>query len=376
MFVTGVVYADADGDGAYDAGEGTGGVQVSAGEAVATSWAAGGYVAPIPRTGAVEVVFDAADGPVAVSVRPGGENVKLDLVDGRVIHAAGDLTLLAGATEARLLTAAGAMLTGNAADNRLQGGPGDDHIHAGAGMDTIVFRAPRAEYEIVEAGDVVTVTHLGGDPAGEGADRITGAEALAFADMTVALAPPDPDPDPDAPPEPGGTYELTGQVRLPVGAPLGGVTLQMTLPGAAPRTVTTAADGSFAMAHDGGAAVLTAVPGAAETAGITVSDALQVLRMAIGLDGDSPADAFDFIAADTDRNGRVEVGDALAVLRMAIGLPSEGVGGHVLIDGDPGPQSAGAVAFDPDVEAVLDGDRHLDLVAVHLGDLGMDDLGA
>jgi hypothetical protein len=376
LFVTGVILDDADGDGEYDVGEGVGGLQVTVGGATVTSGAAGGYVAAVPQSGTVEVVFAAPGGPVTVSTTLAGENVKLDLVDGRVVQASGDLTLLEGATDARILGAAGATLTGNAADNRLQGGPGDDMIDAGAGADTIVFRAPRAQYEIVEEGDIVTVTHVGEGAAGDGTDRVTGAEALEFADMTVALAPPA-DPG-EGEGDPGGAFELTGHVRLPGGAPLGGVAIRMTLPDGETGSTTTAPDGSFAMSHDGGAVALTTVPGADPPApGITASDALQVLRMAIGIDPDGgAADAFDFIAADVDRNGRVEVVDAVEVLRHVIGQPAEGAGDYVLIDGDPGPQSRDAVVYDAVVDAVLDGDTSLDLAAVPLGDVGIGDLPA
>ena len=393
LFVTGVIYDDADGDGAYDVGEGTGGAQVTVAGMVTESWAAGGYVAALPQSGPVAVTFDAPGGPVTVSVPTGGENVKLDLVDGRTVHASGDLALQAGATDARILGAAGATLTGNEADNRLQGGAGDDVIDAAGGTDTIVFRAPRADYEITEAGGTVTVTHSGGNTTGDGTDRITNAEALEFADMTVTLdplaeppeppepaeppAPPEPAETPE-PPVPDGAHALTGHVRLPGGAPAEGVALRMTLPGGESRTATTAPDGGFAMSHDGGEVVLTAATGGtAPVSGLTVSDALQALRLAIGLDPDGAApDRFDFIAADVDRNGRVEVGDALNILRAAIGLPAEGAGGYVLIDGDPGPQSATAVAHDAEVEAVLDGDTRLDLMALRLGDIGASDLPA
>jgi hypothetical protein len=62
---------------------------------------------------------------------------------------------------------------------------------------------------------------------------------------------------------------------------------------------------------------------AAGDARITVLDALDVLRMAVGLTPSfGPARAQHFVAADLNLDGRITVLDALEVLRAAVGLQS------------------------------------------------------
>ncbi|HBV55086.1 MAG TPA: hypothetical protein DEF12_08645 [Rhodobacteraceae bacterium] len=54
---------------------------------------------------------------------------------------------------------------------------------------------------------------------------------------------------------------------------------------------------------------------------IQVTDALNALRLSLGLDPTyGAADAFDFLQADVDQNGKVQVTDALAILRISLGL--------------------------------------------------------
>ncbi len=52
-----------------------------------------------------------------------------------------------------------------------------------------------------------------------------------------------------------------------------------------------------------------------------MTDALNALRLSLGLDPTyGAADAFDFLQADVDQNGKVQVTDALAILRISLGL--------------------------------------------------------
>ncbi|MFB9150073.1 beta strand repeat-containing protein [Roseovarius ramblicola] len=67
--------------------------------------------------------------------------------------------------------------------------------------------------------------------------------------------------------------------------------------------------------------------------GIGVSDALNALRLAVGLDPSfGPASAMDFIAADVDQNGQVGVSDALDILRFAVGLETGNAPRWVFMD--------------------------------------------
>lgn len=57
---------------------------------------------------------------------------------------------------------------------------------------------------------------------------------------------------------------------------------------------------------------------------ITAADALNVLRLSVGLPPAwGKADAMDFIAADINQDGQVTAADALSILRAAVGLESE-----------------------------------------------------
>jgi hypothetical protein len=84
-YVVGVAYEDANGNGAYDAGEGVGGLAVvpSKGSSYAVTSASGGYAIPLPqKTGALQVQLQKGDGTVIVQRDADleGDNVKLDFV--------------------------------------------------------------------------------------------------------------------------------------------------------------------------------------------------------------------------------------------------------------------------------------------------------
>lgn len=87
-FLLGVVYADLNGSGFYEAGEGLGGVTIqavgAAGTYTITSMSAGGYQAQLPP-GVYNITFSGAGFGSAVTYRNitiGGENIKLDGVRG------------------------------------------------------------------------------------------------------------------------------------------------------------------------------------------------------------------------------------------------------------------------------------------------------
>ncbi|MCC5999879.1 MAG: VCBS domain-containing protein [Pararhodobacter sp.] len=68
---------------------------------------------------------------------------------------------------------------------------------------------------------------------------------------------------------------------------------------------------------------------------MTAPDALEVLRMSVGLEPSfGPATAYDYIAADINRDGQVNAADALEVLRHGVGLESDHAPGWVFIDAD------------------------------------------
>ncbi|MBP2296818.1 Calx-beta domain-containing protein [Azospirillum rugosum] len=88
-------------------------------------------------------------------------------------------------------------LNGGAGDDTLNGGDGNDRfeasggtddINGGAGNDAVVFTDAWANYDIVNSGTTVTVTHARGTKA-DGVARVTAAEELRFTDKTVDLTP-------------------------------------------------------------------------------------------------------------------------------------------------------------------------------------------
>jgi Ca2+-binding RTX toxin-like protein len=172
-FLTGVAYRDANGDHAYEPGEGLGGLTVTAvasagGQSVTQTFASGGYNLAL-AAGSYTVTFSASNlAPTTRAVTIGSLNVKLDLVNPAA--ASSGSTTPTGTENADTLTAAvntGAdSLSGLGGDDRLDGGGGNDLLDGGSGADDLY-------------GDAGNDTLLGGDGAdylqgGSGSDRMDG----------------------------------------------------------------------------------------------------------------------------------------------------------------------------------------------------------
>lgn len=88
----------------------------------------------------------------------------------------------------------------------------------------------------------------------------------------------------------------------------------------------------------------------------TAADALEVLRLAVGLEPSfGPATPEVFIAADIDRSGQVTADDALAILRLASGLDSDVQPQWVFVDAsaDLGATVTGRDAVNYETGAIL-----------------------
>ena len=150
--------------------------------------------------------------------------------------------------------------------------------------------------------------------------------------------PPPPEPEPIPPPSPSPPPEpsppalppengISGTVVSRAGNGVGGVSVSARDPGTGDvlAQTTTATDGRFHL-DPGGAADLHlnyAFNGTATTRPVTALDALDALRMAVGLAPSFAPNGFntaDFVAADANRDGRVDALDALDILRVAVGL--------------------------------------------------------
>jgi hypothetical protein len=154
-------------------------------------------------------------------------------------------------------------------------------------------------------------------------DQFENAYTYGLPSFTADLNFPDPDPLP-------GTYQLDLILQGIDGAALGaGTQARVAIGGDGPNLGVTNIDAMGAVQFD--------VPEGAQgmlyvtrdyqqgiDPNITALDALNVLRMAVGLDPSfGPASAQNFIAADINADGRVTALDALEVLRAAVGLPAE-----------------------------------------------------
>lgn len=143
LFITGVAYNDYDKDGFYDVGEQRSGVVVdwlgNSGGAV-TSASAGGYNVRVPGgiNGSAAVSVTAGGVTMNATITMPGTNVKLDVIDGRVLASSHSLTLGAGGIDARLLgISSGNTLAGNDAANVLEGNKGANTLSGMGGNDTL-----------------------------------------------------------------------------------------------------------------------------------------------------------------------------------------------------------------------------------------------
>ncbi len=106
---------------------------------------------------------------------------------------------------------------------------------------------------------------------------------------------------------------------------------------------------------------------------ITALDALQVLRMSVGLDPTwGPATAENYIAADITRDGSVNALDALAILQVAVGQPSAHNAEWVFLDAnaDLSGISRSNVTYETGAEVtIVDSDLSVDMTSILLGNI-------
>jgi len=372
IFLTGVAYTDPDGDRFYSQGEGRADVSISASGEATASTAAGGYALALAEgTGSVEVTFDWDGVPGAATLDMGGRNAKLDIVGGTRLMSSVDLELGAGVVEAGLLGVGDLDLTGNDLDNLLIVGRGDNTIDGGGGDDIVEFGGLLDEYEITVEGGTITVTDTRADHLNEGVNTLTNVATLRFSDG---------DHEPDTTPDPGdGEIRLSGNLGDLAGDPVAGAEVRFTPAGeTAPSHGMTSDDaGAFALGLDEGeSGHLDAqrAHGPGDPA-ITADDALDVLRLAVGLEPSfGPAQPAHFVAADMNGNGKVRSDDALEVLRHAVDLASDHAPRWVFVDAET---DWASLALDVDNTTVprgmeiasLDSDLDVEMTGILLGNM-------
>jgi len=113
---------------------------------------------------------------------------------------------------------------------------------------------------------------------------------------------------------------------------------------------------------------------AASDDAVEVDDALEALRMVVGLsksDG-SEAQWHDYVAADINQNGAVTVNDALSILKAVVGLEDDAPPEWVFVDrdGDYTGMERGSVSYTEGIElASVDSEASLGLTGILLGDI-------
>jgi serralysin len=188
VFVTGVVFDDANGNLFYDIDEGRGGAVFTSGGVAATTPGSGGYALKMaPSDDAlVEIGHGGFSGALRLNV--GGGNGKLDyVVDGPVLVSV-SATIVSGIGDLRLLGVDDLSLTGNGAANRLEGNAGDNVLLGGAGDGTLVGGAGADTMDGGEGSDlyIADVFDFIRDTGTEGFDVLR-LEGDAGRDLDLAL---------------------------------------------------------------------------------------------------------------------------------------------------------------------------------------------
>lgn len=147
VFLTGVAFTDTNRDGFYSIGEARAGVSFSAQTATGITAAAGGYALALTAAAGVRVQGMAGTLSFAFSIGMAVGNVKLDVVNGSTLLTSGNIGLIFGIDNLRLLgnaplqatgNAAANVMTGNVAANTLTGMAGADVINGAGGNDYLL----------------------------------------------------------------------------------------------------------------------------------------------------------------------------------------------------------------------------------------------
>ena len=265
-------------------------------------------------------------------------------------------------------------LIGGAGNDFFVPGPGDDTIIGGGGTNLARFGGEQRDYEILRGPEnTLIVTDLRDEGPNDGTNTLSGIDLLQFSGRFVPL-------------ETVGVDELEldialrGAVTDAQGEALDDVTLTFA-PAEdgwdAPATET-GPDGAFDMIVAKGLAGTLSANRAFDPDADgrpTANDALEVLRMAVGLDPSfGPAQAQNFIAADVNGDGQITATDALDVLRAAVGIASETGPRWVFMDADTDWDGLGLSRTDTAVEtgiriAPQDSDLDIAMTGILLGNM-------
>ncbi|MEX0825662.1 MAG: hypothetical protein WD184_02735 [Acidimicrobiia bacterium] len=137
-FVTGVAYADANGNGRMDLNEGLAGVTITVGNTTALTNAGGGYsIAVQPGTTSVKASGPGFAGAPTASIHVDQFNVGVDFISGVPTPEVRAFAKCDGARPTIMGTAASEAIRGTSADDIIHGLDASDRIWGYAGDDTI-----------------------------------------------------------------------------------------------------------------------------------------------------------------------------------------------------------------------------------------------
>jgi hypothetical protein len=178
-YLTGVVFADRDGDGIMDLGEGLTGVTVSvAGVGSTLSGAGGGWALAAPD-GRYRVTASGSQfrGTATAVARVAGYNVGVDFISGRARGQVFEYRLCAGREPTILGTRRSETIIGTPGADVIQALGGNDTVRGGGGNDLICGGAGDDNLA-GEAGDDRLIGGAGDDTldGGDGTDRCRGGE--------------------------------------------------------------------------------------------------------------------------------------------------------------------------------------------------------
>jgi hypothetical protein len=115
-------------------------------------------------------------------------------------------------------------------------------------------------------------------------------------------------------------------------------------------------------------------PGAAAEGTITSNDAFEALKLAMGLTQlERSVSPYELISADVNQDGRVSTYDAYAIAQIALGKANALSPKFVFLEADQNLSSINrrSVFYDDvaDLRYLQDGQYHVDLIGVLLGDV-------
>ena len=170
------------------------------------------------------------------------------------------------------------------------------------------------------------------------------------------------------------TLLLTSELHDRSGKPMSDFQLSANN-GTSTETYLTSSSGSFDWSIALGAKIefASATAYSNSLSAVTSADALDALKLSVGLaPSNGTTNAYDYIAADFNRDGKVTSSDALEVLKYAVGLEVKHNAEWIFIRTDEGPSAVGENNVEYDTSILLESitlDATIGLTGILVGDV-------